>query len=156
MLRDYRMADIKSSEERSRNMSAIKRTGTKPELYIRRLLFHAGYRYRLQTNKIPGHPDLWLGKFNTAVFVHGCFWHRHKGCSLAYTPKSRGDFWNKKFENNVKRDRVVHEQLRSQNIRCLIIWECRIRQAQKKNVDPSLLLKEIEDFLFSDRDYQEL
>ena len=150
------MADNKSPEERSRNMSAIKRADTKPELYVRRLLFKAGYRYRIQTNKMPGHPDLWLRKFNTAIFVHGCFWHRHKGCPLTYTPKSRVDFWNKKFENNVQRDLVVLEQLRAQNVRCLIIWECRIKQAQKKNGDPSLLLKEIEDFLFSDRYYQEL
>ena len=74
------MADIKSPAERSKNMSAIKRANTKPELFIRHLLFDAGYRYRLQANKIPGHPDLWMRKYNTAIFVHGCFWHRHKGC----------------------------------------------------------------------------
>ena len=67
------MADIKSPEKRSENMSVIRRTDTKPELFVRRLLFHAGYRYRLQTNKVPGHPDLWLKKYNTAIFVHGCF-----------------------------------------------------------------------------------
>lgn len=150
------MSDIKSPEDRSRNMSAIKRADTKPELYVRKLLFKAGYRYRLQTNTIPGHPDLWLRKYNTAIFVHGCFWHRHKGCSLAYTPKSRVDFWNKKFVKNVQRDRTVLEQLRARDVRCLIIWECTLKQAQKKDGNPALLLNKIEDFLLSERQYQEI
>lgn len=150
------MADIKSPEKRSENMSAIRRTDTKPELFVRRLLFYAGYRYRLQTNKVPGHPDLWLKKYNTAIFVHGCFWHRHRECILAYTPKSRLDFWNRKFEKNMQRDQVVREQLRTQNIKCLVIWECTIRMAQKKNGDPLHVLEEIERFLFSESLYQEI
>lgn len=92
------MTDIKSEEERSKNMSAIKSADTKPELFIRKLLFSSGYRYRIQVSNIPGRPDLWLRKYNTAIFVHGCFWHRHKGCRFAYFPKSRVDFWNDKFE----------------------------------------------------------
>ncbi len=150
------MADIKSPEKRSENMSAIRRSDTKPELFVRRLLFHAGYRYRLQTNKISGHPDIWLKKYNTAIFVHGCFWHRHKGCMLAYTPKSRADFWNNKFEKNVHRDRIVQEQLKAQNIKCLIIWECTLRTAQKKNGDPLRVLEKIENFLLSEELYQEI
>lgn len=128
------MADIKSPAERSKNMSAIKRANTKPELFIRHLLFDAGYRYRLQASKIPGHPDLWMRKYNAAIFVHGCFWHRHKGCSLAYMPKSRLDFWNSKFENNIQRDKNVLAQLEERKIRCLVVWECTIKQAQKKMV----------------------
>lgn len=150
------MADIKSPEKRSENMSAIRRTDTKPELFVRRLLFHAGYRYRLQTNKVPGHPDLWLKKYNTAIFVHGCFWHRHRECTLAYTPKSRVDFWNRKFKKNMQRDQIVREQLRTQNIKCLVIWECTIRMAQKKNGDPLHVLEEIERFLLSENLYQEI
>lgn len=126
------MADIKSPEERSKNMSAIKRSDTKPELFIRRLLFDSGYRYRLQTNKIPGHPDLWMRKYNSAIFVHGCFWHRHKDCTMAYMPKSRTEFWESKFNKNIQRDQVVAEQLREQRIKCLVIWECTIKNAQKK------------------------
>ena len=150
------MADIKSPEERSKNMSAIKRSDTKPELFIRRLLFDAGYRSRLQANKIPGHPDLWMRKYNTEIFVHGCFWHRHRECKLAYMPKSRMDFWNCKFEKNIQRDKSVLAQLEECNIRCLIVWECTIKQAQKKNGDPHLILKAIEDFLLSEKQYQEI
>lgn len=150
------MADIKSPAERSKNMSAIKRANTKPELFIRHLLFDAGYRYRLQANKIPGHPDLWMRKYNTAIFVHGCFWHRHKGCTLAYMPKSRLDFWNSKFEKNMQRDKSVLAQLEERKIRCLVVWECTIKQAQKKNGDPYLILKAIEDFLISDKQYEEI
>ena len=150
------MADIKSPAERSKNMSAIKRANTKPELFIRHLLFDAGYRYRLQANKIPGHPDLWMRKYNTAIFVHGCFWHRHKGCTLAYMPKSRLDFWNSKFEKNIQRDKNVLAQLEERKIRCLVVWECTIKQSQKKNGDPYLILKAIEDFLLSEKQYQEI
>lgn len=150
------MADIKSPEERSRNMSAIKRADTKPEIYIRKMLFKAGYRFRLQTSKIPGHPDLWLKKYNTAIYIHGCFWHRHEGCAYAYMPKSRVDFWRDKFDKNVQRDHFVQDQLRARRVRCLIIWECTIKQAQKKNGDPEILLEELEAFLGSDRYYQEI
>lgn len=150
------MADIKSPEERSRNMSAIKRADTKPEIYIRKMLFKAGYRFRLQTNKIPGHPDLWLKKYNTAIYIHGCFWHRHEGCAYAYMPKSRVDFWRDKFDKNVQRDHFVQDQLRERRVRCLVIWECTIKQAQKKNGDPEILLEELEAFLGSDRNYQEI
>lgn len=150
------MADIKSPEERSRNMSAIKRADTKPEIYIRKMLFKEGYRFRLQTNKIPGHPDLWLKKYNTAIFIHGCFWHRHAGCPYAYMPKSRVDFWRDKFDKNVQRDHFVQDQLRARRVRCVVIWECTIKQAQKKNGDPEILLEELEAFLGSDRYYQEI
>ena len=150
------MADIKSPEKRSRNMSAIKRADTKPEIYIRKLLFNSGYRYRLQVNTVPGHPDLWMKKYNVAVFIHGCFWHRHKGCKQAYTPKSKIDFWTNKFEKNIRRDQEVLEQLKERNVRCMIIWECTIRQAQKKNGDPEKLKADIEQFLLSDRQYSEL
>lgn len=150
------MTDIKSPEERSKNMSAIKRADTKPEIYIRKMLFRAGYRFRIQTNIIPGHPDLWMKKYNVAIFVHGCFWHRHTGCSYAYMPKSRVDFWSDKFRKNMQRDSLVRQQLREKNVRCLVIWECTIKQVQKKNGDPDILMKEIESFLMSDRFYQEI
>ena len=99
--------DIKSPEERSKNMAAIHSKNTKPEIYFRKLLFSQGYRYSLNSGKIPGHPDIYLRKYNTAIFVHGCFWHRHSGCRYAYMPKSKVEFWQKKFEANVNRDLVV-------------------------------------------------
>ena len=98
------MADIKSSEERSQNMARIHSKDTKPEVWFRKQLFKYGYRYRKHINSLPGHPDLWLSKYNTAIFVHGCFWHHHNGCKFAYMPKSRVDFWQKKFKNNIMRE----------------------------------------------------
>lgn len=81
------MADIVSPEKRSQNMSAIRSKNTKPEVYLRKLLFAQGYRYRIADKSVPGHPDIFLRKYNTAIFVNGCFWHRHPGCKYAYTPK---------------------------------------------------------------------
>ena len=128
------MADILSPEERSRNMAAIRSRDTKPEVYLRKLLFAKGYRYRIADKNIPGHPDIFLRKYNTAIFVHGCFWHRHPGCKYAYTPKSRVEFWQKKFDDNVRRDAVVTEELQKQGIKHLIIWECTIN-SMKRSVD---------------------
>ena len=125
------MADIKSPEERSRNMRAIHSKDTKPEVYFRKLLFARGLRYRKNVQRIPGHPDLYLAKYQTAIFIHGCFWHRHEGCKYAYTPKSRQDFWQHKFESNVKRDAAVREELATSGIRWIIIWECTIRNMRK-------------------------
>ena len=123
--------DIKSPEERSRNMAAIHSKNTKPEVWFRKQLFAKGYRYSLNTNKVPGHPDIYLRKYNTAIFVHGCFWHRHLGCKYAYMPKSRVEFWKKKFETNVKRDQEVQKELYNQGIKCLIIWVCTIKKMKK-------------------------
>ena len=115
------MADIVSPEQRSKNMSAIRSKDTRPEVYLRKLLFAQGVRYRIASKNIPGHPDIFLRKYNTAIFVHGCFWHRHQGCKYAYTPKSRVEFWQKKFNNNTQRDTVVQYELQSKGIKCLII-----------------------------------
>ena len=139
--------DIKSPEERSKNMSAIHSKNTRPEIYFRKLLFAQGYRYSLNSRRIPGHPDIYLRKYNTAVFVHGCFWHRHPGCQYAYMPKSRVEFWQEKFEANVKRDYVVRMELRDKGIKCLIVWECTVKRMKKNLADCEKYLKEIEEFL---------
>ena len=123
--------DIKSKEARSQNMSAIRSKNTKPEIYLRKLLFAEGFRYRISEKTIPGHPDMFLRRYNTAIFVHGCFWHRHPGCKYAYTPKSRVEFWQKKFEDNVRRDAVVKVGLQENKIKCLVVWECTIKQMMK-------------------------
>ena len=103
--------DTVTPEKRSQNMAAIKSKDTKPELFIRKLLFSKGYRYSLYAQKVPGHPDLYMRKYNTAVFVHGCFWHRHTGCRYCYMPKSRVTYWEKKFQGNIDRDIIVKKQL---------------------------------------------
>ena len=150
------MADIKTPAERSENMSKIRSRNTKPELYIRKELFARGYRYRVAPSYIPGHPDLFLRKHNLAVFVHGCFWHRHAGCKYAYTPKSRVDFWNHKFDSNVYRDQEVVRQLNDERIRCLVIWECAIRKALMKNGNPAELFRRIEEAILSGDPYTEV
>ena len=150
------MADIVSAEERSRNMAAIRNRDTKPEVYLRKLLFVRGYRYRIAAKSVPGHPDIFLRKYNTAIFVHGCFWHRHQGCKYAYTPKSRVEFWQKKFDDNVRRDRIVQKELLAKNIKCLVVWECTIKKMIKNTEFENLIINKCISFLFSDRQQMEL
>lgn len=150
------MADIKSPEERSRNMSLIKGKDTKPEVYLRKLLFFKGYRYRKNYAKITGCPDIWMAKYNTAIFVHGCYWHRHPSCRFAYVPKSNVEFWTRKFDSNILRDAAVKEQLASQDKKCLVIWECTIKKMRKDNRFSEDVLSRIEAFLIVDNHYLEL
>lgn len=148
--------DIKSPEERSRNMAAIRSKDTRPEIYFRKLLFAQGYRYSLNSKKIPGHPDIYLRKYNTAIFIHGCFWHRHSGCKYAYMPKSRVEFWQKKFEANVKRDYIVRMELQDKGIKCLVVWECTVKKMKRNSVNCEKYLKETEDFLENDEMFWEI
>lgn len=140
--------DIKTAEARSRNMSAIKDRDTKPELFLRRLLHANGYRYRLYRKNIPGKPDLYLAKYNTVIFVHGCFWHQHRGCKYAYMPKSNSSFWHEKLSKNIERDKKNALLLTELGFRTIIIWECTIRQI-KQEVDKAYLLNKIQSILHS-------
>ena len=117
----------KVSEQRSRNMSAIKSKNTKPEIKVRKLLHSMGYRFRLHSKDLPGSPDIVLPKYKTVIFVHGCFWHRHQNCKYASTPKTRQEFWNKKFNENINRDKINQENLSSKGWKIIIIWECEIK-----------------------------
>ena len=150
------MADIKSPEERSKNMAAIKGKDTGPEVFLRKHLFAAGFRYRINYSSIVGHPDIWLKKYNVAIFVHGCYWHRHAGCRYAYTPKSRVDFWKNKFTEKLNRDKRVQAELYEQGIRCLIVWECTIRNSRKTESELAALMQKIIDFLNSDEMFKEI
>ena len=114
----------KVSEQRSRNMSAIKSKNTKPEIAVRKVLHSMGYRFRLHSKDLPGSPDIVLPKYKTVIFVHGCFWHRHKNCKYATTPKTREEFWNNKFKSNIERDLEIHEKIKNLNWRSVVIWEC--------------------------------
>lgn len=145
------MADIVSPEKRSQNMSAIRSKNTKPEVYLRKLLFAQGYRYRIADKSVPGHPDIFLRKYNTAIFVNGCFWHRHQGCKYAYTPKSRIEFWQKKFDDNVRRDKIVQDELQTRNIKCLIVWECTIKKMMRDASTESLIIEKCKHFLENDK-----
>ena len=115
-----------SKEHRSWNMSRIRSGDTKPERIVRSVLHGQGYRFRLHRKDLPGKPDIVLPKYKTVIFVHGCFWHRHKGCKYAYMPKTRQDFWKTKFNSNMKRDKNVQKQLTLIGWKILIIWECEL------------------------------
>lgn len=141
------MADIVSKEQRSRNMAAIQSKNTKPEIYIRKKLFAHGYRYRIASTEIPGHPDLYFSKYHTAMFINGCFWHRHENCRFAYTPKSNVDFWEQKFKSNVHRDSEVQTKLHEAGVRCLIIWECTYKKMLKDPEYNQQIIEKIECFL---------
>ena len=148
--------DTLTVEERSRNMSAIRSKDTKPEVYLRKLLFAEGLRYRKNAAHVYGHPDLYLAKYHAAVFIHGCFWHRHPGCRFAYTPKSRVDFWEIKFSRNILRDAEVKEHLAADHVRQLIVWECTVKEMKKDPARRDEVLGEILAFLQSENTYAEL
>ena len=150
------MADIKSPEARSQNMSKIRSKDTKPEVWLRKKLFSRGFRYRKNVNNVPGHPDVWLAKYHTAVFVHGCFWHRHEGCKYAYMPKSRVEFWSEKFQKNMERDRIVQAELAELGLKTLIVWECTVKRMMKDEEMATKELDKIEQFLRSNASTMEI
>ena len=116
------------SSVRSRNMAAIRSKDTAPELAVRRILHAMGLRFRLHRKDLPGRPDIVLPKHRTVVFVHGCFWHRHKDCRHTTTPKTRQEFWQTKFASNVERDRRNRTDLQQLGWRVIVVWECELRQ----------------------------
>ena len=117
------------SEATRHVMQANKSKNTKPELLMRRALREAGFPgYRLHWKKCAGRPDICYPGRKIAIFVNGCYWHRHEGCKYAYTPKSRVQFWTDKFQKNIARDAAVRQQLSERGIRELVIWECTIRK----------------------------
>lgn len=116
-------------------MSGIKSRDTKPEILVRKMLFTLGFRYRLN-QKISGfRPDIVLRKYNTCIFIHGCFWHRHEGCKLASHPKSNSEFWEKKFTANTNRDKKAILTLKEEGWRVGIIWECAVRSGEFSKFD---------------------
>ena len=121
------MTDTLTPAQRSALMSRIRGVDTKPELAVRRALYSQGYRYRIHVRGLPGRPDVVFTKRRMAVFVHGCFWHRH-GCSKSSDPKSRVEYWQTKFESNVERDRRNQEILVRDGWRIFVAWECEVEK----------------------------
>lgn len=124
------MVDHLTPEKRSWNMSKIKSGNTKPEMIVRSMLHRMGYRFRLHRKDLPGKPDIVLPKYNTVIFVHGCYWHRHKGCKYAYNPKSRIDCWQNKFKSNVERDKKNRITLEKLGWNVKVIWECETKESK--------------------------
>lgn len=112
-------------------MSRIKGANTKPEVRVRSVLHRMGYRFRLHRKDLPGKPDIVLPKYETVIFVHGCFWHRHPDCRFAYTPRSRVAFWKKKFQRNVERHEEVEQELKELGWRVIVVWECETKDQEQ-------------------------
>lgn len=121
------MADVVSPAKRSQMMSGIKGKNSVPELLVRKALFGMGHRYRLHRSDLPGTPDIAMPGRKIAIFVHGCFWHAHRGCKYAKTPGTRTEFWTAKLQGNVDRDRRAADKLTEMGWRVLIVWECSTR-----------------------------
>jgi len=128
-------------------MSRIRGKDTKPERIVRSLLHQSGYRFTVngpRNRSLPGRPDIVLPKHKAVIFVHGCYWHRHEGCRLAYTPKSRVEFWNAKFSENVERDRKNRVELEELGWKVILVWECQTRDQHKAHEIPEQIAKQLE------------
>lgn len=120
--------DVHDKKTRSYNMSRIKGKNTKPEEIVRKYLFSKGFRYRKNDKRLPGTPDIVLPKYKTVIFVNGCFWHGHEDCRYFVWPKDNADFWKKKIEDNISRDKNVIEMLKRQNWAVIVVWECELKK----------------------------
>ncbi len=125
------MTDQFSPAERSRIMRAVKSGDTTPELIVRCLVHGLGYRFSLRNRNLPGSPDLVLPRLGKAIFVHGCFWHRHACAAGQSTPATRVDYWQAKFDRNVMRDRSNLRKLRRLGWSVLVVWECQTRASKQ-------------------------
>jgi DNA mismatch endonuclease, patch repair protein len=122
-------SDKLSKERRNWNMSRIRGKNTSPEVVVRSVLHRLGYRFRLHGKKLPGRPDVVLGRHRAVVFVHGCFWHRHKGCNNCTTPTNNRAFWLAELNGNAARERLHARALRKQGWRVVVVWECETERA---------------------------
>lgn len=122
------MPDNHTLAQRHRNMVAIHSASTKPELMLRLSLWHRGFRYRVNDKRLPGKPDIVLPKYRTTIFVHGCFWHGHKGCKNYTVPKTDTEFWVAKVARNQERDQEVWRQLEAKGWFVIIVWECELKK----------------------------
>ena len=137
------MVDHLSPAERSRNMSRVKGRDTKPERLVRSLIHRMGFRFSLHRKELPGRPDIVLTRHRKLIFVHGCFWHGHPGCSRATIPSTNIPFWKKKISGNKTRDRTVRRRLGVLGWKVLVVWQCHTKNTQK-------LTSRLERFLADD------
>jgi DNA mismatch endonuclease (patch repair protein) len=122
-------------------MGRVKNRDTKPELAVRSMVHRMGFRFRLHTQELPGNPDIVLPRLHKIIFVHGCFWHGHMKCERAKRPTTRQDFWDKKLNGNIERDKRSHGKLRRMGWKVLVVWECETRS-------PDKLSKKLRRFLY--------
>ena len=134
--------DRVDSDIRSSIMSKIRSKNTKPEMIARSYLYKKGYRYRLNVKNLPGKPDIVIRKYNSVIFVNGCFWHQHKNCKTSNMPKSNTDYWKPKLEGNVKRDKKNIKELKSMDFNVFVIWECQLKNTEQLDV----IIKKIDKY----------
>lgn len=145
--------DIVSPQVRSRMMSGIRSTNTRPEMIIRRALHRRGFRFRLHDKRLPGKPDIVLRKYKAVIFAHGCFWHGHQ-CPLFKWPTTRKMFWRTKITRNRRVDARARSTLHAQGWRVLIIWECSLKGGGRLPIEQ--LSERVARWLFSNRKAQEI
>ena len=133
--------DMLTEAERSKQMSLVRAKNSKPELLVRRLVHRLGYRFRLHRRDLPGKPDLVFPARRKIIFVHGCFWHGHE-CRLGRRrPKSRLDYWIPKITRNNQRDQKTLRKLRGMRWKCLVLWECQLRDIEKLTIQITRFLE---------------
>lgn len=128
------MADVVDQATRSRIMAGIKGANTKPEIALRKAMHALGLRFRLHAKGMPGRPDIVLPRWKAVILVHGCFWHRHEGCRYATVPRTRPEFWHKKFASNVDRDQRNLEDLGASGWRTRVVWECELNKLGARHI----------------------
>lgn len=136
------MTDILSDEKRSERMKRVRQSGTTPELAVRHALHAMGLRYRVNASDLPGRPDLVLPRYNTVVFVHGCFWHGHR-CTAGRPPATNKSYWLPKVEANRSRDRRKNRVLRELGWRVFTVWGCQVNSAKKLEATARALARKI-------------
>jgi DNA mismatch endonuclease (patch repair protein) len=137
------MSARKKPMTRSENMARVKSKNTNPEVYLRKLLWHEGLRYRINYKDLPGKPDIYLPRNKTAIFVNGCFWHMHEGCKLSTVPKTNYNFWREKLEGNAERDKRNYEKLKDLGINVVVVWGCEIKEMMKSEETERDFVKKI-------------
>jgi DNA mismatch endonuclease (patch repair protein) len=138
------MSDIFSTQKRSEIMRSVRGKNTKPELIVRKFLHSLGFRYRLHDKKLSGTPDIKLTKYNTVIFINGCFWHKHEVCKPFKLPNSNVIFWKDKIERNVIRDVENYNKLKEQGYKIIVIWECELKKRVREKTLSSLVQSLVE------------
>ena len=134
------MADVHTKKQRSYNMSRIKGKDTKPEMLVRKFLHANGYRYKLHDKNLPGRPDIVLPKYNTIIFVHGCFWHGHANCKYFVVPKTNTKWWTDKINGNKANDAKAIKALKKDGWKIINVWECELKSAKIEKALKKILL----------------
>lgn len=144
LIKHYDLADVHDKKTRSYNMSKISGKNTKPELLVRKSLFKRGFRYRVNVINLKGTPDIVLKKYNTIIFINGCFWHGHRKCKKFVVPKTRTEWWINKINANIHRDKMDIKFLRQQGWKVFTLWECELQKSRYEKTISNLIKKIIQ------------